>query len=241
MRLGMRYVKGMRESAARSLVTERTRAPAAPDAPFASVDDLARRVPELQKRELILLAEVGALNFLTAGHRMHRRDALWQVERAARGAGPLLETIDEPDTASPLAQMTSEERLVADFHGTGMTVGPHPMAYYRDHMNSLGVLCANDLANIRNGAMSALPAPSSAAASRHDESFVFLSLEDETGISNVIITPGIFEQNRGAVLAGKFVLIEGRLQNVDHVISVKADRVEILPVSEAAAASHDFH
>jgi error-prone DNA polymerase len=236
LRLGMRYVKGMRESVAHAVVEARTRAP------FTCVDDLARRVSDLQKRELILLAEVGALNFLSPEHRMHRRDALWQVERSCRRTGPLLETIDVPDMASPLSQMTEEERLVADFHGTGMTVGPHPMAYYREELNSLGVLRAMDLATVLNGtyvrvagAVIARQRPGTA------KGFVFLSLEDETGISNAIITPDIFQQNRFTVVGGRFLLIEGRLQNVDNVISVKADRVEILPVSEAAVVSHDFH
>jgi error-prone DNA polymerase len=236
MRVGMRYIKGMRESAARAIVRERA------SGPFTSVDDMARRVSELQKRELILLAEVGALNFLNDARRIHRRDALWQVERACRRAGPLLETIDEPTTGSPLEPMTSEERLVADFHGTGMTVGPHPMAYYRDRMNAAGVLRASDLDTIRNGtyvriagAVIARQRPGTA------KGFVFLSLEDETGISNAIITPDVFKQNRFTVVGGRFLLIAGRLQNVDNVISVKADRVEALTVSEAAATSHDFH
>jgi len=236
LRLGMRYVKGMRESVAHAVVEARTRAP------FTCVDDLARRVSDLQKRELILLAEVGALNFLSPEHRMHRRDALWQVERSCRRTGPLLETIDVRDMASPLSQMTEEERLVADFHGTGMTVGPHPMAYYREELNSLGVLRAMDLATVLNGtyvrvagAVIARQRPGTA------KGFVFLSLEDETGISNAIITPDIFQQNRFTVVGGRFLLIEGRLQNVDNVISVKADRLEILPVSEAAVVSHDFH
>ena len=236
VRLGMRYVKGIRESVAHMIVEERKRAP------FASIDDLARRVPELQKRELILLAEIGALNFLNPADRIHRRDALWQVERAWRRTGPLLETIPEPDRGSPLAQMTAEERLVADFHGTGMTVGPHPMAYYRDEMDARGVLRAADLASRRNGA-SVRVAGAVIARQRPGtaKGFVFLSLEDETGISNAIITPDIFDQNRFTVVGGRFLLIEGRLQNVDNVISVKADRVEILPVSEAAVVSHDFH
>jgi error-prone DNA polymerase len=68
-----------------------------------------------------------------------------------------------------------------------------------------------------------------------------LSLEDETGISNAIITPDIFQHHRFTVIEGKFLLIEGRLQNIDNVISVKADRVEILSVSNAAVTSHDFH
>jgi len=196
----------------------------------------------LQKRELVLLGEIGALNFINDENRVHRRDALWQVERACRRTGPLLENIQEPDHRSPLAQMTAEERLVADFHGTGMTVGPHPMAYYRDELNAMGVLRAADLAGIRNGtyvriagAVIARQRPGTA------KGFVFLSLEDETGISNAIITPDTFDENRFTVVGGRFLLIEGKLQNVDNVISVKADRVEVLPVSEAAVASHDFH
>jgi error-prone DNA polymerase len=235
-RLGFRYIKGLRESAAKAIVLERN------IAAFTSVEDLARRVPELQKREMVLLAEVGALNFLNPSHRIHRRDALWQVERACRRTGPLLETIDEPDQNSPLDVMTSEERLVADFHGTGLTVGPHPMAYYRDEMNSKGILRAIDLATIHNGtyvrvagAVIARQRPGTA------KGFVFLSLEDETGISNAIITPDIFQQHRFSIIEGRFLLIEGRLQNIDNVISVKADSVEVLPVSNAAVTSHDFH
>jgi len=232
----MRYVKGMRESVAHAIVQERKQRA------FTSITDLARRVPELQKRELIFLAEIGALNFLDPDQHLHRRDALWQVERACRRTGPLLETIEEPDVRSPLAQMTAEERFVADFHGTGMTVGPHPMTYYRAELNALGVLRAADLATVRNGtyvrvagAVIARQRPGTA------KGFVFLSLEDESGISNAIITPNLFGQNRFTVVGGRFLLVEGRLQNIDNVISVKASRVEILPVSEAAVTSHDFH
>ena len=78
-----------------------------------------------------MLARIGALNHLNDATELHRRDALWQIEKAARKAGPLLENVVEADTASPLYRMEVEERLVADYHGTGMTVGPHPMAYQR--------------------------------------------------------------------------------------------------------------
>ena len=105
-----------------------------------------------------------------------------------------------------------------------------------------GVLRAMDLAAVRNGtivrvagAVIARQRPGTA------KGFVFLSLEDETGISNAIITPDIFEQNRFTVVGGRFLLIEGRLQNIDNVISVKAARVEVLPVSAAPVTSHDFH
>ena len=199
-------------------------------------------MPELQKRELVLLGEIGALNFINDENRIHRRDALWQVERACRRTGPLLENIPEPDRRSPLAQMTAEERLVADFHGTGMTVGPHPMAYYRDELNAMGVLRAADLAGIPNGtyvqvagAVIARQRPGTA------KGFVFLSLEDETGISNAIITPDTFAENRFTVVGGRFLLIEGLLQNVDNVISVKADRISPLAITQADTRSHDFH
>jgi error-prone DNA polymerase len=138
--------------------------------------------------------------------------------------------------------MTSEERLVADFRGTGMTAGPHPMAYFRSILDAFDVLRAIDLPGVRNGtdvriagAVIARQRPGTA------KGFVFLSLEDETGISNAIITPDLFAQNRFTITGGKFLLIEGRLQNIDNVISVKAVHVEMLPVSEAAITSHDFH
>jgi error-prone DNA polymerase len=147
VRLGLRYVKGLRAEIGAEIVRERAARP------FTSVDDLKRRVPRIQKGELAVLAEVGALNRLGNQRGFHRRSALWQVERTARAAGPLYELCDhmgkgEEQTVShgsadeslgenydsalsPLAQMNAEERLVADFRGTGMTVGPHPMAYHR--------------------------------------------------------------------------------------------------------------
>jgi error-prone DNA polymerase len=236
IRLGLRYVSGLRESAAQALVTERSRAA------FTSVDDIARRVPELRKDELVMLAEVGALNFLSPEDPMHRRDALWQVERAARRSGPLLEGIQEADEASPLDIMTTEERLVADFNGTGMTVGPHPMSYCRDAMDALDVHRAIDLQQVPNGrivriagCVIARQRPGTA------KGFVFLSLEDETGISNAIVTPDVFDRNRITIVQGKYLMIEGRLQNVDNVISVKVAAVRSLDVTNATTVSHDFH
>jgi error-prone DNA polymerase len=237
MRLGLRYVRGLRQAAGEALVRERQRAP------FSSIDDLARRVPQLQKSELVMLAEIGALNFLTAAK--HRRDALWQVERAARRTGPLIEGIEgiaEFDAASPLDTMTPEERIVADFYGTGMTIGPHPMTYCRKNMDAAGVKRAVDLQHIRNGAfvrvagcVIARQRPGTA------NGFVFLSLEDETGISNAVITPDVFQQNRYTIVDGKFLLIEGRLQNLDNVISVKVSSVRKLAVTDAETVSRDFH
>jgi error-prone DNA polymerase len=260
VRLGLRFVKGLREEVGREIVRERgVRA-------FASIDDLKLRVPGLQKAELTALAEIGALNFVGRKVGFHRRDALWQIERASRRAGPLLEGVDESDAAivektenisantgeqseeivrerySPLEAMTPEARLVSDFRNTGMTVGPHPMSYHRADLRRQGVLSAHDLLRVENGtkvrvagAVIARQRPGTA------KGFVFLSLEDETGIANAIITPQIFREHHIVVVNQQFLLIEGTLQNQDNVISVKAERVRALGITRAETVSHDFH
>jgi len=257
----LRYVRGLREEAAQSLVRERMLAP------FTSIHDLTRRVPELRKDELTTLAEIGALNLVSSfrfpvsrksdaihseSHwkpetgnsklRIHRRDALWQVERAVRASSPLLEPLPEPDSPSPLQPMNHEERLVADFHGTGMTVGPHPMAYRRDWLNAMGIRRASELRDLPSGKRLRIGGcvitrqrPGTA------KGFVFVSLEDETGVANAIITPDLFHQNRLLLASERFLAIEGILQNQDNVISVKAERVLPLFVTKAETTSHDFH
>jgi error-prone DNA polymerase len=280
LRLGLRYVRGLREEAGQAVVRERV------IAPFTSIHDLTRRVPELRRDELTTLAEIGALNKIgnppprhgdterdknkdrgswrilkdsinnqesTINHSsvppclrseetFHRRDALWQVERAVRGSGPLLEKLPEPDSPSPLQPMNHEERLVADFHGTGLTVGPHPMAYRREWLNAMGIRRASELRDLPSGKRLRIGGcvitrqrPGTA------KGFVFVSLEDETGVANAIITPDLFHRNRLLLASERFLAIEGILQNQDNVISVKAERVQPLFVTKAETVSHDFH
>jgi error-prone DNA polymerase len=274
LRMGFCYAKGLPEEAAQAMVRERR------ERPFASIVDLAHRVPELRRKELVLLASIGALNSIGCASeftnhgtadpstalrsarddksegvarkpRLHRRDALWQVERAVRFAGPLLEGIPESDTASPLAPMTPEERLVADFRGAGLTVGPHPMAYRRAALRRARVLSAQELTQVAHGryvrtagCVIARQRPGTA------KGFVFLSLEDETGISNAIISPDVMDRNRIMIQSEKFLLLEGVLQNQEGVISVKVDRLapmreiyatETVDVTDAEVRSHDFH
>jgi error-prone DNA polymerase len=138
--------------------------------------------------------------------------------------------------------MNHEERLVADFHGTGLTVGPHPMAYRREWLNAMGIRRASDLRGIPSGKRLRIGGcvitrqrPGTA------KGFVFLSLEDETGVANAIITPDLFHQNRLLLASERFLAVEGILQNQDNVISVKAERVLPLFVTKAETVSHDFH
>jgi error-prone DNA polymerase len=277
VRLGLKYARGLREPAGQALVRERSLAL------FASVQDLARRVPELRQDELTTLAEIGALNevgnlprrhgdtekpFLeksslikgddTAislkkknssvppclrGEKVfHRRDALWQVERAMRWSGSLLDELPEIDGESPLAAMTDEERLVADFRATGLTVGPHPMQYRRAEMRGMGIYRACDLAHVPNGrrlriggCVIARQRPGTA------KGMMFMSLEDETGIANAIFAPDLLQKNRVLLISERFLMIEGILQNQDNVIHVRAEKVSLLRVTRAQTASHDFH
>jgi error-prone DNA polymerase len=171
----------------------------------------------------------------------HRRDALWQVERVSRDAGPLYESIAEGG-GSPLAPMTLNERLNADLRGTGMTIGRHPMAHQRAWLDTLKVTRAAELKDLRNGMLVRVAGwvivrqrPGTA------KGFVFLSMEDETGIANVIVTPQLFEQNRLALVDYPFLLIEGALQHQENVVSVKAKRVEPLHMKIQSPGSHDFH
>jgi error-prone DNA polymerase len=239
LRIGFNYAKGLRQSPANEILTVRNLGGI-----FVSVDDLVQRVPELNRKELVALARIGALNSL--GEVEHRRDALWQVEQAGRPVGPLLRDVDSAltgtHTPTPLQQMTTDERLTADYMGTGLTTGPHPMAYHRETLRQDGILSAAELTlghsnqSVRiAGCVIARQRPGTA------KGFVFLSLEDETGIANVILAPDTFEQNRVTVTRNRFLLIEGILQNQDGVIHVKAQQITPLNISNVEICSHDFH
>jgi error-prone DNA polymerase len=230
VRLGLGQVKGLREAAAARLVAARqTR-------PFASVDDLCARAG-LTRDEVTTLAEVGALGSLG----LRRRAALWQAERAARPPGALFAGHAPAPDVSPLREMSVTERLVADYRGTGVTVGPHPMALRRDDWARLGVTPAAGLAALASGrrvriagAVVVRQRPGTA------KGFVFLSLEDETGIANAIVQPALFERARATLVHEPFLLVDGVLQHEDGVTAVRATTVRPLP-ARAAVPSHDFH
>jgi error-prone DNA polymerase len=236
LRIGFNYARGMRASTIHALLDERTQ-----HGDFQSVDDLTLRVPALNSRDLVILARIGALN--TIDTVAHRRDALWQVEKAGRPVGPLLRGIaDREQDAIPLAAMTTDERLSADFSGIGLTTGPHPFAYKRSSLRAMGCRSAADLVHCAQntmihiaGCVIARQRPGTA------KGFVFLSLEDETGIANIILTPDLFERERLTVTHHRFLHIHGLLQNNDGVVHVKAKTIAPFQMPEVAISSHDFH
>ncbi len=253
LRLGLRVVRGLNEVSGRQLLKERARAP------FTSLEDFKLRV-RLNKDDLRVLAEIGALNCFAA----HRREAMWGVEREmhaddlfAEGAGragcpqPVALKVGErrgEDTApcqgkvlSPLAPMNPLERLQADFGGMHLTVGKHPMSFVRSQLKN--VWRAFDLPQAKHGDWVRIAGnvicrqrPGTA------KGFVFISLEDETGISNAIVRPDLFEELRLVITEESFLLIEGELQNVDNVIHVRAEKIERLQHEQlVGSVSYDFH
>ena len=239
VRIGLRYVRRLRRQAAEALVESRRLG-----GPFRSAEDLALRVPSLDRKDLALLARIGALNNI--GEIQHRRDALWQVERAGKLEGPLLrqqsEWLEDEDRTRPLHQMNTEERLVADYAGTGLTTGHHPMHYRRPELSRQGILSAKKLRHSQDGefirtagCVIARQRPGTA------KGFIFISMEDETGIVNVIVTPNLYDRDRLLVTRSKFLLVEGLLQNRDSVIHVKATRLQALSDQALEVHSHDFH
>ena len=263
IRIGLRYVKGLREAPAQAMLVERR------ERAFTSMEDFLRRT-DFSAAERRALAATGALNALAP----HRRAALWQVEAAwsedealfkyyttatlelsplvmesaapsaprANGSdGAPSSTARSPiDMPSPLAPMSLPERLHADFNGLELTAGTHPMALVRDRLPN--VWRASDLTLAEDGARITI-AGSVICRQRPGtaKGFVFVSIEDETGIANAIVKPHVFERNRLVITQEPALKITGRLQNQSGVIHISAETIEPLTeMSLPALASHDF-
>ncbi len=231
---------------------------------YPSLDELIARTG-LRRDEVVTLADVGALN--TFGY--DRRSALWQAERAVRPSGELFTTLNaepaepQPSLASieasagwssavkrdpgdeaecPLKPMTEAERLVADYAGMGLTVGRHPMALRRDDLAMRGILRARDLSTARQGRRVRVAGmvitrqrPGTA------KGFVFLTLEDETGIANIIVRPDLFARDRLVIIEEPFLIVDGVLQNQDGVTSVRAEQVQGMRGVDVDFDAHDFY
>jgi error-prone DNA polymerase len=231
IRVGLRYVKGLREAAAQTLLAARA------EKPFESMDDFLRRTNFIAT-DRRALAAVGAFHALTP----HRRAALWQIEAAWSDNEALFKQFAEAyaDDA-PLTAMSNVEETQADFFGLGLTTGEHPMARVRERIPD--VCPAEKLRDIPHGRRVTIAGsvicrqrPGTAAG------FVFISLEDETGIANAVVVPDLFERLRLVITQESALRITGRLQNVSNVTHVKAEKIEPFRESELPAqASHDFH
>jgi error-prone DNA polymerase len=230
LRLGFCVVNGLRQEHGGELVRQRQ------DRQFHSLDDFKQRVP-LSKEELRSLAELGALNCFAH----HRRDAMWGVEEAIYDDLIQTRSTSSSGNDSPLAPMTMPERVRADYETMNLTTGPHPMKLLRESLPD--IWRAMDLTQARHGLMVQVAGnvicrqrPGTA------KGFVFISLEDETGVSNAIVDPNLFERYRLLITEESFLRITGEVQNSDGVVLIKARKLEPLTHEELlGSTSHDFH
>ncbi|MDB4965031.1 MAG: polymerase alpha subunit [Myxococcales bacterium] len=247
IRIGLRYAAGLRQACGEQLVRARD------ERAFASVADVARR-SGASPAEMTTLASIGALNAVGDAKDdaakddaakeggLTRRRALWQTAALGRSGNELFGGVSDRREGMPLDDMTLKERLTADFQGTGMTTGPHPISLVRPLLTARGIVRAADLATLPDGTrvetagtVVVRQRPGTA------KGFFFITLEDETGFSNAIITPQRFATDRTVLTTAAALVIGGTLQNQDGVVSVKADHFAALREIGAAAPSHDFH
>ncbi len=256
-RLGFCVVNGLRQEHGEEIVSQRLATASLSDGredrsakgqirrgeQFDSLDDFKRRV-SLSKEELRTLAELGALNCFAK----HRRAAMWKVEetihddlvRGASRTGVELAVEDANSAASPLLPMTMPERVRADYETMNLTAGPHPMKLLREKLPH--IWRAIDLSKAKQGTTVQIAGnvicrqrPGTA------KGFVFVSLEDETGVSNAIVDPDLFERFRLLITEEDFLVIEGEVQNSDNVVLIKTREIRPLAHDQLVGSeSHDF-
>ena len=232
VRIGLRFVKGLRQTAGEAIEAEQAKRP------FESAADLMRRAA-LRPSDMERLAHAGALRFEANAARLTRRTALWQVAELARPAGALFEELPL-DARSPLPEMSAVEETLADYETTSLTTGPHLVAHLRERLRAEGVLSTRELEGRRDGdrvkaggAVIVRQRPGTA------KGFVFLSIEDETGVFQAIVRPDLFQENRAIIVGSPGLIVEGRVQRQDGTLSIKAEKLtHLAPLPEVP--SHDF-
>ncbi|REE94837.1 error-prone DNA polymerase [Thermomonospora umbrina] len=225
LRVGLSSVRNLGTDVAEAIAAGR---------PYASVEDLVRRVP-LTRAALEALATAGAFGCFG----LSRRAALWGAGALA-GVGPgQLEGVTPGASAPPLPAMTQVEETLADLWATGIA-HTHPLSHVRPALDELGAVPAGRLGRVRTdanvvvgGLVTHRQRPPTAGG------IVFMTLEDETGLINVVCRPEVFARHRGLAVDSQALLVNGRLERVDGVTNVLATRLRRLPVP-GRARSRDF-
>ncbi len=226
LRLGLDQVRDVGEGLAERIAAGR---------PYASMDDLVRRTGA---GLAVLEAMAGAGAF--AGLGLDRRQALWAAGACAQARPGTLPGIITGAESPALAAMSAPEETIADLWATGISAGAHPTEHVRAHLDALGVLTAEALAGAEPdrrvlvaGVVTHRQRPATASGT------VFVNLEDETGLVNVICSAGLWERYRSVARTAPALLVRGKLERADGVVNVIADRLEALPLG-APSRSRDF-
>jgi error-prone DNA polymerase len=239
VRLGFRSIRGLGSKARGKLEL------ALRDGPFTSIYDFVER-SGLDQRALRYVAESGALDgFITdQPPARRRRVALWRVLGAVRGSGGPLALFPEAPVPNALPALSAPEVTEADYRLTGLSLNGHPMEHIRPLIALNGILTARDVRQVKDGARVGVAGlvicrqrPGTA------KGFVFLTLEDETGMVNIVITPQRFEAQALLISRTPLLLVRGTVEIEKTVVNVKAE--EFLPLGAAAGAAfakrHDYH
>ena len=236
VRLGLTYVGDLRAEAAATIVEERSRGDRSRSASSPGACGCRKTSSTCWR------TEIGAFDSLGEG--IHWREALWQVEGPWRPKGPLFEGQDDaPPAPGPLAPMLPFERLEADYRRTGLTDGgqaSHALLARADGGHGRAVLprgggCCRRAARAGCRGGGHAPAPGTA------KGFCFIALEDETGVSHLILSPQVFQAHRLVVALEAFLLAQGTLQNTDGTAAVKTEVLEALKPPALGIESNDFH
>jgi error-prone DNA polymerase len=227
VRIGLRYVMGLRQESGERLVAAR---------PLASAADVAQR-GMLRRNELEALAHSGALSAFG----LTRRDALWQAAAVERDATSLLARVQPPVAKSPLPPMTAYDETAADYTTTSLTVGPHVMSYLRSELIARGVHAAADLARIRDG--SAVRVAGHVIVRQRPgtaKGMCFLTLEDETGTANAFLTPPLYERWRVLLNTSALLEVQGLLEHREDVTHVRVLRLRRLQAPDRMPVGHNY-
>lgn len=233
VRVGLKYVKGLRKETGEAIVAERNA-----NGFYTTVEDLVRRVAGINKREVRALSMAGALNF---DGTVHRREALWQSELAIRPKGELFIGASDKDSDSGFLQRMEGLQLIeADLRKTGISIGKHPMAFIREEMMRRNILCAKDMGHLKKGdVVSVAGAVIIRQRPMTANNVVFITLEDETGHSNFVVMPDMFEKFRTVINQNDYLIIKGIFEERGMLKALYFESLN--NYFTAAVAAHNFH
>lgn len=229
IRLGLRTVKGLDEKAIDRIVKARE------EGTFKSVPDLAHRAA-LSAKDLEKLAQTGTLGSISKS----RREALWVAPFVGQSVmQPTLPGF-EWDSVPKLAPLNEVDRIITDYETSGFSVDAHPIQLVRAKLDEGGVLACKDVINIESGRRIKVGGVVTHRQRPHTaRGTIFLSLEDETGLANVICSPELWQRFRRTALMEQALVVRGIVEKQDGACAVVADKLIALPIP-VATKSRDF-
>jgi error-prone DNA polymerase len=228
LRLGLRQIKGLKKSTARRLVELRGKEG------WRELHELSKKA-RIPKSDLRVLAKADA--FSSMG--WTRRQALWRIE--GLWSGDLLESIPPPEDSTPLAKASPHESLQLDFRHIGLSLKNHPIGLCRDWLQEQRAYAIRDLHGLASGqTVKVAGLVTHRQRPQTASGVIFLGMEDETGITNVVVWPSVYDRQRQIVRSENLLLVQGKLQKEREALSIVAFHFESLPMDSIASKSRDF-